>query len=112
MLFDFWLATICFSNVNTQRKDLNDIRFNRMDSFSKNIDEDILNKKGNQHLVQKDILFETETEIPIFSTSQPGLDFSIIMLICYASGILFFLFTIFLTIFAIFKCRHHDYHEI
>ena len=42
MLFDFWLATICFSNINTQRKDLNDIRLN---SCVLKISLDILNNE-------------------------------------------------------------------
>ena len=106
MLLNFWLVEICSANLNCQK---NDVSFGLFDSYSQKLHQHTNSDDNNG---TKKILNLYETETAIYTTSNPTESLKTIMYVCYVSGLLFFAFTVFLFIYAIFKCKQHNYQEI
>lgn len=68
--------------------------------------------KNSSQKIMDEIEIETETETGIYTTSNPTTSLKLIMYICYGAGLIFLLFTIFLFVYAIHKCKQHNYQEI
>lgn len=109
MLLDFLLFEICSSNLGYEKAKDKDINSNLFNLYSKKFFTDLIKAEKK---APEEIKNQYETETAIYTTSIPTESIKTVMYICYAAGILFFSFTVSLFIYAIYKCKQHNYQEI